>query len=180
MFEVVVPAKEYLDERTLEFLQSPGGSFQIEHSLLSISKWESKWHKPFFGTSRFEKQSMTGDEYIDYIRMMTVTKNVKPELYLKLTRENFIDIDNYMKDPMTATTINRSGSSGSWSIITSEIIYWQMIQCGIPMECQKWHINRLMTLIEVCLHKGAKPEKIPYNEMIAQRRALNAQRLGHH
>lgn len=177
MLDVVVPEREFFDEARSEFIKIEGGRFQIEHSLLSISKWEGKWEKPFFGTSRVNAGRMTPEEYVDYIRMMTVTKNVKPELYNGLTRQNYREINQYMKRRMTATTIRRDTSIGGWSIITAEIIYWQMIQFGIPFECQKWHINRLMTLIEVCAKKGGKQEKMPYDEMVAQRRALNAQRL---
>lgn len=177
MFEVVVPSQELFNEATSEFIQLAGGKFQIEHSLLSISKWESKWHKPFWGSGRFEKHELVGEEYIDYLRMMTLTKNVPDDLYYRLSRKNHRDIDEYMKNPMTATTIKRGEKSTSWSIVTSEIIYWEMIQLGIPFECQKWHINRLMTLIEVCVQKGSKPEKVPYAEMVADRRALNQKRL---
>lgn len=177
MFEVIVPEREYFDEARMEFVKIAGGRFQIEHSLLSISKWESKWEKPFFGTSRMNAGEMTPEEYIDYIKLMTVTKNVPLELYDRLTKQNYREINEYMQKRMTATTIRRDTSLGGWSIITAEIIYWQMIQLGIPFECQKWHINRLMTLIEVCVRKNGKEEKVPYAEMVAQRRALNAQRL---
>lgn len=177
MFEVIVPEREFFDEARSEFIKTEGGRFQIEHSLLSISKWEAKWEKPFFGSSRIDVGKMTPEEYIDYVRMMTVTKNVNPILYDKLSRQNYQEINQYMNRRMTATTIRRDASPGGWSIITAEIIYWQMIQFGIPFECQKWHINRLMTLIEVCAKKGGKQETVPYAEMVAQRRALNAQRL---
>lgn len=177
MFEVVVPDQKFFDEDKYEFFTMPGAKFQIEHSLLSISKWESKWHKPFWGTGRGDDGRLEGEEYLDYVRMMTLTKNTPPDVYTRLTVKNQREIGSYMHDPMTATTVKRTGGGGGYSIITSEIIYWQMIQLGIPFECQKWHINRLMTLIEVCVHKGSKPEKVPYAEMIAERRALNQQRL---
>lgn len=177
MFEVVIPDGDFFDERTFEFIHRQGGKFTIEHSLLSISKWESKWMKPFLGSSPHEKHNFTGEEWIDYIRMMTITKNVDPKLYDSLTPKNMHDINIYINHPMTATTFSNKNPGGVWSVTTSEIIYWQMIQLGIPFECQKWHINRLMTLIRVCAEKGSKPEKVPYSEMIRDRRALNAQRL---
>lgn len=177
MFEVVVPGAEYFDESTFEFKYTIGGKFQIEHSLLSIAKWESKWEKPFFGKGRYDKTKMTDVEFLDYVRMMTITRNVDSDLYFKLTRQNYTDILNYMAKPMSATTIRRTNTPGDGSIVTAEILYFDMIQLGIPFECQKWHINRLMKLIEVCASKNSKPEKVPYAEMVAQRRALNAQRL---
>lgn len=175
MFEVIVPDSESFNESTYEFIPHPGGRFTIEHSLLSISKWEEEWHKPFFGRTR--NDHLTYDEWLDYVRKMTITKNVSPKLYENITRDNIIAINNYMKDPRTATTIRRTGTHVGWEVITSEIIYWQMIQLGIPFECQKWHINKLMTLIEVCTKKGSKPEKIPQAEYAAQRRAINEARL---
>lgn len=153
-------------------------TLQLEHSLLSISKWESRHKKPFLGDGENFK-TMPLHELIDYVRDMTITKNVDPDVYLAIVSHPNIqaDIYEYMNDPMTATTFsNVSPHAGSRLVITAEIIYWEMVELNIPFECQKWHLNRLLTLIRVCTIKRGKPEKMPHNEMVAQRRALNKSR----
>lgn len=176
MLEITIPAKELFDSKTNSFI--PAGkptTLQLEHSLLSISKWESKWRKPFLGDGS-ELRHMTPEEFISYVKDMTITKNVNPNVYFNLTAENQRDIYNYISAPMTATTFSDTPSTGSKQVVTAEIIYWEMTQLNIPFECQKWHLNRLMTLIRVCSIKQQKPEKMPYKDMVAQRKALNAQR----
>lgn len=147
----------------------------MEHSLLSISKWESRHRKPFLGDGSFESK-LSHEEFLDYVRDMTLTRNVDPNVYYGIPYKVQADIHKYIDDPMTATTFSKSSQPHSKQVITAEIIYWEMIQCGIPFECQKWHLNRLMTLIRVCSIKQQKPEKMPYKDMVAQRRALNASR----
>lgn len=178
MLQLIIPdapATEYWDEDKNEFVVQPaskGATIQLEHSLISVSKWESKWHKSFIST-----KEKTAEEFIDYIRCMTLTKDVKPEIYLNLTTDNLSEIDAYIKDPMTATTIKRKpGKGASNKIITSEQIYSWMISCEIPFSCEKWHLNRLLTLIEVCNANANPGKKMNPKSIMKNNTALNAAR----
>lgn len=172
MLVITVPPQEYLDETTNTFKTTEAATLQLEHSLLSISKWESKWHKPFLSND-----PKTETELIDYIRCMTINSGVKPEVYYMLPSDSLIKIRDYIDDSMTATWFNRKEKSRtSRKIITSEVIYSWMITLGIPFECQKWHLNRLMTLIEVCSIQNEGPKKMSRREAMEQQRYLNAAR----
>ena len=178
MLEIVIPETELFDSETNCFTNVKQTKLQLEHSLLSISKWESRYKKPFLGDGE-NLQSMPIYEFIDYVKDMTITKNVDPDVYLAIISYPKIQaaIYEYMNDPMTATTFsNVSQHVGSKQVITAEVIYWEMTELNIPFECQKWHLNRLMTLIRVCSIKRGKPEKMSHKEMAAQRRALNRSR----
>lgn len=170
MLNIVVPDQEFFNEETQEFFTLKGQTLQLEHSLVSLSKWESKWNKPFLS-----KNEKTLKETIDYIRCMTITQNVKPYIYDMLTNENILDINKYIDSPMTATTFNVQNTP-SREIITSEIIYYWMISLNIPLECQKWHLNRLLTLIRVCNLKNAPSKKMSKKEIMSRNAALNAAR----
>lgn len=172
MLQITVPANTLWDERKLEFVDIKEQTLQLEHSLVSLSKWESKWCKAFLS-----KQDKTYEETIDYIRCMTLTPNVKPEVYLGLTPHNIDKINQYIKAPMTATVFhNDKTSGGSREVVTSELIYYWMIANGIPFECQKWHINRLLTLIRICNIKNTPPKKMSNKEIMSRNAALNASR----
>ena len=170
MLNIVVPDQEFFNEETQEFFTLKGQTLQLEHSLVSLSKWESKWNKPFLS-----KNEKTLKETIDYIRCMTITQNVKPYIYDMLTNENILDINKYIDSPMTATTFNVNNTP-SREIVTSEIIYYWMISLNIPLECQKWHLNRLLTLIRVCNLKNAPSKKMSKKEIMSRNAALNAAR----
>lgn len=172
MLNITIPATETFDEIKGEFVYTKEQTLQLEHSLLSISKWESKWCKPFLG-----KQEKTSEEIIDYIKCMTLNKTVSDEVYNCLTQSNINSINDYIGAPMTATSfsINERGSRNSEQI-TSELIYYWMIALNIPFECQKWHINRLLTLIRVCNIKNQPPKKMSKREIISRNAALNAAR----
>lgn len=149
----------------------------LEHSLFSLSKWESKWHKPFL-----KKEGLDSEGFIDYVKAMTVwPKQVHDEVYTRLTKENREAIINYIGDPMTATTFSKphNGSSGKQQQITAELLYYSMIVYNIPFECEKWHLNRLMTLIHVCEVKESN-QKMSKKDMMAQNRSLNAARRAKH
>ena len=146
-------------------------TLQMEHSLVSISKWESKWCKSYFST-----KDKTTEEVIDYIRCMTITQNVKNEIYNNLTNDNIETVSKYIVSPMSATFFNDIDNSPSKEIITSEIIYYWMIALNIPFECQKWHLNKLMTLIRVCDIKNQPPKKRSQKEIMSRNAALNAAR----
>lgn len=171
MLSITVPDSEYYDESTNRFSYVKGQHLSLEHSLVSISKWESKWHKPFLAT-----KDKTEEETRDYIRCMTLTQNVNPILYLALSEENINKITEYINDSMTATWFPERKGGQSREVITSEIIYYWMISYNVPMECQKWHLNRLLTLIRVCEAKSQKPKKMRKGEVLARNRELNEAR----
>jgi hypothetical protein len=171
MLQLVIPDVELFDGDKNEFVNIKGQTIQVEHSLVSISKWESRWNKPFLN-----KDNKTIRETIDYIKCMTITQNVKKEVYNNITNENIDEISKYIAAPMTATWFYDDDKTKSKEIITSEIIYYWMITYNIPFECQKWHLNRLLTLIRVCSKKNEKPKKMSRSEIINRNRRLNEQR----
>lgn len=171
MLQITIPAMNDLwDERNQQFLSIKETTIQLEHSLLSISIWESKWNKSFINT-----KDKTEEELIDYIKCMTITKNVDPNVYVCLTAENIQEIVNYINAPMTATIIRDTGKSSS-EIVTSELIYYWMISLNIPVKFEKWHLNRLITLIKVCSIKNQPPKKMSRGEIMQRNAALNAER----
>lgn len=173
MLQILVPTTvESWDEEKEEFITPKYQVLQLEHSLVSLSKWESKWCKPFF-----DRKEKSVEETLDYIKCMTITQNVNPEVYNNLTQENINAINKYIEAPMTATTFsdNHKGS-GSREIVTSELVYYWMVALNIPFECQKWHLNRLLTLIRVCNVKNQPPKKMSRREALSRNHALNAAR----
>lgn len=177
MLRITIPAPmtEDWDEVNEEFIYRPAGKEQticLEHSLVSLSKWESKWCRPFLS-----KPPETLEETIDYIKCMTITKNVDPEVYNNLTEENVNQIKEYINAPMTATTFyEEKGAKRNKETVTSELIYYWMISLQIPSDYEKWHINRLLTLIRVCNIKNQPPKKRSRREIMSRNAALNAAR----
>lgn len=179
MLTITIPDTESIelwDERNECFIESPsikGQTIGLEHSLVSLSKWESKWCKAFFS-----KKEKTHDEIIDYIKCMTLTEDVRPEIYNNLSDENMRQIDEYINAKMTATVIPKTTSKGSSrETVTTELIYYWMITLNIPVEeCQHWHINRLLSLIGTCNFKNTPPKKMSKSELMRRNAALNAQR----
>jgi len=171
------PANELWDEDKCEFVPQPafrGAVIQLEHSLISVHKWESRWHKSFSST-----QEKTAEEFLDYIRCMTLTKNVPPDTYDHLTLENLQQIDKYIKDPMTATTVKRKPGKGrgpSRKVVTAEQIYSWMIDCEIPWDAAKWHLNQLLMLIEVRNASADPGKKMSPKSIMKSNSALNAAR----
>lgn len=175
MLQIVVPSEEYWDEAEQQFVYKKAQTLQLEHSLVSLSKWESKWQKAFL-----TKREKTLDETLDYIRCMTLTQNVDPEVYTRLTMDNFEEINNYISSPMTATYFPEDKNARtSRETVTSELIYYWMIALNIPFECQKWHLNRLLALIRVCNIKNSPPKKRSKKELMSHNAALNAARRKH-
>ena len=170
MLKITVYPVEFWDDDKQEFVyRGKKQTLQLEHSLISLSKWESKWKKSFLST-----KNLTDDELIDYIRCMTVTPNVDPEVYSCLSKDNFKEIDSYINDSMTATTFSKKTSGKvNKRIVTSELIYYWMILYGIPIDREKWHLNRLLTLIEVCDQEN-NPKKLKPNELMRRNAELNA------
>lgn len=172
MLQITIGGGERFDERTSTFITNPEKTVRLEHSLKSVAKWESKWKRAFLSN-----KPMTREENIDYIRCMEITGQVDLKVFDLLTKIQIDQISEYINDKMTATTINRRGpKKPSREIITAEVIYFWMIQYGVPPEYDKWHLNRLLTLIEVCSVKGGPQKKMSMKEQLAEQRALNASR----
>lgn len=172
MLEIVVEENTLWDEKNEVFIDIKADTLMLEHSLISISKWESKWCKSFFKT-----KEKTLEEQIDYIRCMTINKKIDPYIFNALRVSDFKKIDDYINAPMTATVINdNEPKNNNGTYITSELIYYWMIALNIPFECEKWHINRLLTLISVCNIKNKPPKKMSRNEAIRRQAEINAAR----
>ena len=167
-----IPGKDLYDEKNSCFVTIRPTTIVLEHSLLSISKWESKWHKAYFS-----RETKTEEEAFDYIRCMCLAQNVDPNVFKAIDAESAKKISDYIADPMTATTIHNIDKKPSRDIITNELIYFWMTDFGIPFDpCEKWHINRLFTLIQVASAKNQPPKKMGRKDMLNQRNLLNAQR----
>lgn len=172
MLDINIPSIELWDDINERFLVTNEYNLRLEHSLVSISKWEAKHNKAFL--SRNEK---TLDETLDYIHCMTITQNVSPVAYKCLSVDNIKTINDYINAPMSATIVNDKDIKNSSSeVVTSELIYYWMITLGIPFECQKWHLNRLLTLIRVCNIKNSPPKKMSRTEIFQRNNALNEAR----
>ncbi len=171
MLKIVIPGIELYDEEKEEFITTKPQTLHLEHSLVSLAKWESKWNKPFL-----TKDNKTYEETIDYIRCMTITQNVSEDTYRLLTSENIQQINEYINLPMTATTFSNQKKTPSKEIVTAEIIYYWMISLNIPFECQKWHLNRLLTLINVCNIKNQPKKKMSKRDILNRNKALNKAR----
>lgn len=177
MKKIRIEGKRFFNPNNNEIITIKEQEIQLEHSLVSISKWEQKWHKPFLGTA-----DKTADEFADYVRCMCMTQNVDPLVFQYMSEANRKEIDEYIADPMTATTFSEKKTGGSKEILTNEIIYWQMITLGIPVEFQKWHLNRLLTLIKVCsIKNNPNQKKMSRSEIMQRNRELNkARRAANH
>lgn len=172
MLQITIPEQEYWNEKENTFITVKSTTLTLEHSLVSLSKWESKWCKPFLS-----KDPKTNEETLDYIRCMTLTQNVPSNVYDLLTNKNIQEIKSYIENPHTATVIyeNQNGHKSN-ETITSELIYYWMTALNIPWEAQKWHLNRLLTLIRVCNIKSAPPKKMSQKDLMSRNAALNAAR----
>lgn len=170
MLQITIPAVELFDETHNEFITTEEQTLQLEHSLVALSKWESRWHKAFL-----TGKEKTNEETLDYIRCMTVTPNVDPKTFLCLSQDNLDQIDKYIQSPMTATVFSENkNSKGSKEVVTAEVVYHWMIALNIPPEYDKWHLNRLLTLIRVCEIKNSPPKKMGKRETMSRNAALNA------
>jgi hypothetical protein len=178
MLTIEVPTQELFDRETNSWKPVAGMTIELEHSLASISKWESEWEVPFLSDD-----DMDDTQTMSYIRHMTLTPNVPPEIFAVLTSEHLQEIQTYMSAKQSATTFNEpskgKGGSGSGGFVSSELIYYQMVALQIPFECQYWHIKRLLTLIRVCTIKAKEADpntksSVPVD--MAARRAENLRR----
>lgn len=172
MLTLEIPEREFFDEKTERFGKIKATTLNLEHSLISISKWEAKWHISFFDSEKTLEQTM------DYIRCMILNREIpdsSPILNF-LTKDDVEKINNYINDPMTATTIKDDGRRGRNQRITSELIYCWMVQYNIPAQYEKWHINRLIMLIRVCSEENKPKKKMSRREIMAENKARNAAR----
>lgn len=175
MIEIIVPETEIFNESDNTFHKIKETKLQLEHSLISVRKWEAKWHKPFL-----ESDEKTLVEILDYTRCMTINKGVDPLVYSFLPAEAITKIVDYIKDSMTATWFKDNNNVGAAKtkneVITAEIIYYWMICLHIPAEYEKWHLNQLLTLIKVVSIKSSGPQKMDKAKASQMRRSLNQAR----
>jgi hypothetical protein len=172
MLKLTVPGVEHYDEATEEFVDVGEVVLELEHSLVSLSKWESQYEKPFLGNSEKSTEEIRG-----YIEAMMVTSNPPADYFLRLSKENFEAINAYIEAKNTATWFHEApGPPKSPQVITSELIYYWMTIFNIPFECETWHLNRLFTLIRICDLKNAKPKKMTRAQIAERNRRLNAER----
>lgn len=172
MLKIDVVMEEGYDDEKNEFVVFSSKELQLEHSLVSVSKWESKFEKPFLGT-----EAKTQEEMLWYIHAMS-NAEIPPEVFSKISPRNISDIQSYISAKMTATWFKDDKKSPAGrEVITAELIYYWMIALGVPFECQHWHLNKLLTLIRVCNEKNQPAKKRSRAEMAAERRALNEKRL---
>ena len=171
MLRVTIPPTETYDEATNQFIGIGAWELELEHSLVSVSKWEARWGIPFL-----DGKDKTPEQTLDYIRAMTITPNVPPEVYYVIPRSAIDEITAYISASMTATWFNEKKTQPAREAITSELIYYWMIASNVPFECQTWHLNRLITLIRVCQAKSSNQKKMSSREVAEQNRALNEAR----
>jgi hypothetical protein len=172
MLTIKVPGIELYDEANNVFATETPFVLELEHSLVSLSKWESIYEKPFLG-----KEEKTDDEIFEYVKAMTLTPEVPPGVFYRLSPSNIADINAYIDAKMSATWFNDATKSAPQrEVITAELIYYWMVSYNIPFECQHWHLNRLFTLIRVFNVKNTPPKKLSRSEIAARNRELNAKR----
>ena len=169
--ELVIPENEYYNSDTREFIFIPEQRLRLKHSLVSVSKWEAKWKIPFLS-----KQPKTREQSLDYIKLMTITQNVNPLVYDFLPDNIMGRIQEYIDDPMTATVIKTQQKPGGQKVITSEVIYSWMVSYNISKEYEKWHLNRLLTLIEILNIENSPKKKMNKNSVYQRNQALNEAR----
>lgn len=167
----IIVGDEAFDETTEQFTVANGVVLELEHSLVSLSKWEQKFEKPFLAPGQ-----KTTKEILEYIRCMCLTDDIPPEVFQKLSDENIEQINSYIEKKMTATWFSNTKAAKSSETITSELIYYWLTVFSIPFEVQYWHLNRLLTLVKVCMEKNAKPKPMSRAAAAEQQRALNAER----
>lgn len=173
MLVLEIPEREYFDSVKQEFVYLKKQKLVLEHSLLSVSRWEAKWKKPFLSNER-----KSYEESIDYIRCMSLSNDVSDSVVYGVDEKTLNKVSDYIEDSMTATWFNdsRQKKSSRGQVVTSELIYYWMVAFQIPFEAQKWHLNRLLTLIRICEIKNAPPKKMKKKDIYARNKALNAAR----
>lgn len=173
MLHITIPKGELFDETNGRFYETKETKLTLEHSLISLSKWEANWC-----TAYLSKSKKTAEQCLDYIKCMTLTPNVDPLVYLAIPPSVLEQINSYVERPMTATTFTEAPGTAKHSNkpLTAEVIYYLMIAYNIPFECQKWHLNRLLTLIRVCEIKNKPQKKMSPSTILARNSELNKAR----
>jgi hypothetical protein len=172
MLKLYVAGDEYFNEETSEITTLGDVELELEHSLVSLSKWESKYQKPFLSS-----EDKTSEELFHYIEFMIISPNYPKDVLLRLSNKNIEEVNAYIESKESATTFGSMPErKGRGEIITSELIYYWMVAFNIPFECEYWHLNRLFALIRICNIKNSKPKKMSRNEIASRNRQLNAQR----
>ena len=171
MLVLDVPGSEFFDDEKEEFIETKPVSLRLEHSLVSISKWEAECKIPFLST-----KALSREQTIDYIKFMTINQNVDPLVYSLLDNVHIQKVNEYISDNRTATTFTNTNTPPNRQVVTSELIYFWMAQYNIPFECQKWHLSRLMTLIRIASIKNAPEKKMSQRAIMSQNKSLNAAR----
>jgi hypothetical protein len=172
MLRITIPGTDSFDDHTEKFVTVGDITLELEHSLVSLSKWESTWEKPFLG-----KDAKTDEETLGYVVAMSSDPDISPETLSRLSTDNIKQINDYIDAKMTATWFNDAPSKArAQETITAELVYYWMITLGIPLECQHWHLNRLFTLIKVFNKKNAPAKKMSKADLAERNRQLNEQR----
>lgn len=171
MLTITVGGEESFDEGSQKFVVVGGTELQLEHSLVSLSKWEATFEKPFLS-----KDAKSPEEVLAYVRCMAIDPKTPEEIFLQLDKTSYEEINAYIDAKMSATWFSDKGAPPTREVVTSELIYYWLTVFNIPWEAQHWHLNRLFTLIRVCNIKSAKPTKMGRGEIARRNRELNAQR----
>lgn len=172
MLKVTIPTKDYYDDRSNEFVMTSAVELELEHSLASLSKWESKWEIPYFSD-----EAKSDEQVLDYIRCMVTNTEVDISVIMRMENEDLIRVKEHIEAKMTATWFSGQKQSGPAPVVTNEVIYYWMVENGIPFECENWHLNRLLTLIKVCGEKRKPEKKMSSSEIADRNRRLNEERL---
>lgn len=172
MLKIIIPKKEYFNEATSTFEMVDEFELEFEHSLISVSKWESKFQVPFLGP-----KEKTSEEILGYVEAMIITPIYPPDIFDRFSQENLDQINAYIESKESATTFGSMPEhKGRGETITSELIYYWMVAFNIPFECERWHLNRLFALVRICNIKNAPAKKMSRNEIASRNRDLNAKR----
>jgi hypothetical protein len=174
MLSINVDGDEFYNEEINEFTIVGGFELKLEHSLISLSKWESKFQKPFLSSS-----DKSPEEILSYVKFMSLDDSVGFEQINQLSQENLEEINAYVESPQSATTFGELPSQKSYrgnEVITAELIYYWLVAFNIPFECESWHLNRLFSLIRICNIKNSSPKKVSRHEAASRNRELNAKR----
>lgn len=172
MLKIIVPSTELFNDETQTFHNEEAFELELEHSLVSLSKWESIYLKPFLST-----EDKTPQEVFGYVEAMIVSPKFPPGVFQRLSQENLNAINAYIESKQSATTFGRMPErKGRGEVITAELVYYWMVAFNIPFECERWHLNRLFALIRICNLKNSKPKKMSRHELAARNRELNAER----
>ena len=173
MLKLHIEKSEFFDQRTRKFIDVPEMDIELEHSLVSLSKWEEIWEIPFLNSD-----NKTNEQVSSYVECMLLTENVPPVFLQTLTSEQYAAINDYISAKRTATTFsNHAPQKNSGEFVTGELIYYWLVALQIPFQpTETWHLNKLLTLVKVVNAKNTPPKKMSRSEIASRQRQLNAAR----